>query len=102
MAEKTTRNTQLLSEIINTLEDLVSDKDAALARLEEHFRNEYILNAGNTEFVANAAEKLRLAIITDECPAVLDYIAEKSMVSITVDVVDEAINQLFDDRFIEP
>jgi hypothetical protein len=34
---------------------------------------------------------------------VLDYTAGKSLVSITVDVVEEAVNSLLDeDRFLEP
>ena len=102
MPDQTTRNTLLLSEIIQVLSDWLPDKEAALARLEDHFQNTFILIAGNIEFVATAAESLRLAIITDECPAVLDYIAQKSIVGITVEDVDEAINELFDDRFIEP
>ena len=34
--------------------------------------------------------------------AVLDYISEKAMVGISLDMVEEAINELFPGRFIEP
>ena len=102
MAEQNTRNTPLLSAIIGVIADLLPDKTSALARLEEHFRDNLILNAGNTDFVASTAENLRLAITTEECPAVLDYIAQKSMVAINIEHVDTAINELFDNRFIEP
>ena len=40
------------------------------------------------------AEDLRLQITTGECGDVLDYIAEKAMVGITVDHVETAINEL--------
>ena len=48
------------------------------------------------------AEQLRLHITADECSVVLDHIAETNMVSITIDHVETAINELFEDRFIEP
>ena len=39
----------------------------------------------------------------DERPLVLDYIASKAMISITLDNVEVAINELLgEDRFIEP
>ena len=102
MAEQPTRNTSLLSEIIAVISDQLPDKAAALAQLEEYFGKNYILNAGDTAYVASAAKRLRLAITTSECPAVLDYIAQKSMIGINIDHVDTAINELFDNRFIEP
>jgi len=101
MADQSTRNTPLLNEIIGVIADQLPDKSSALARLEQHFRNDYILNAGNADFVASAAESLRLAITKEELPLVLDCIAQKSMVGITIDHVETAINDLFDNRFIE-
>jgi hypothetical protein len=50
--------------------------------------------------VADQAEKLRLAIITSECGLVLDHLAPH--VRISLDQTEDAINTLFDDRFIEP
>jgi len=102
MAEPITRNTRLLTEILDVISEMLTDKDAALARLEEYFSDQYILSAGNTEYISTTAESLRLALTKDECPLVLDYIAQKSMVGITVDHVETAINELFDNRFIEP
>ena len=93
------RNTPLLREIINVLH-LPSD---ALAHLERHFEHRLILDAGNTQTVGDCALRLRLRVELDERLAVLDYIAQKGMVAITIDHVEEAINERFgQDRFIEP
>ena len=48
--------------------------------------------------MARDAEKLRLAITTEECSVVLDHLD----VEITIDDTEEAINTLFPDRFVEP
>ena len=97
------RNTQILEEIIEVLAPQLADKASALARLEDHFQNQYLVNAGDVQFVASSAEQLRLAITREECSLVLDHIANKSMVTITVDHVEAAINELLgEDRFIEP
>ena len=93
------RNTKILEEIVNVL--LLPAN--ALEQLEHHFQRRLILDAGDVEFVASAAQKLRLNITSEECPMVLDYIASKGMVSITVDHVETAINELLgEDRFVEP
>jgi len=97
-----TRNTPLLVEIINVLDELVQDKPAALSKLEDLYQQDYVLNAGDVEFVSSAADDLRLRITADECLAVLDYIAEKGMVGLNFDHVETAINELFQDRFVEP
>ena len=97
-----TRNTPLVAEIVKALGDHLPNPEGALAQLEEHFGDEYILNAGNFAFVADAAQQLRLAVKPEECFAVMDYIAAKNMVGITIDHVETAINDLFEDRFIEP
>lgn len=59
-------------------------------------------NAGNVHDVARHAEKLRLAVTDDECGLVLDHLAQTGAINITIDHVEDAINSLFDDRFIEP
>ena len=93
------RNTTLLREIVNVL----SLTPEHLAHLERHFNDRLILDVGNVDTVATYAEQLRLRVEKVECPLVLDYIASKGMVSITVDHVEAAVNQLLgEDRFIEP
>jgi len=93
------RNTQILEEIVNVLHL----PHGALVHLERHFDHRLILDAGNVDAVAEFAAKLRLRVANEECPLVLDYIATQGMVSITVDVVEQAVNELLgEDRFIEP
>jgi len=93
------RNTPLLKEIVNVL-SLPPD---ALEQLEHHFATRLIFDAGSVDTIEAAAKQLRLSITKDECSMVLDYIARKGMVGITVDVVETAINELLgEDRFIEP
>ena len=91
-----TRNTPLLERIVKALgESAPSD---ALARLEDEFKDSLLVVAGDVNTVARDAEKLRLAITTEECSVVLDHLD----VEITIDQVEEAINSLFPDRFVEP
>ena len=93
------RNTQILEEIVNVLH-LPHD---ALVHLERHFDHRIIIDAGNVDVVAEFASQLRLRVTSEECPLVIDYIASKGMVGITIDNVEEAINGLLgEDRFIEP
>jgi len=93
------RNTSLLKEIVNVL----SLSPDVLEQLEHHFSARLILDAGSVNTIEVAAKQLRLRITREECFMVLDYIASKGMVSITVDCVEEAINELLgEDRFIEP
>jgi hypothetical protein len=98
-----TRNTAVLTRIVESLGDLVSSPSDALARLEQEFNDSLLLVAGNVNDVARHAEKLRLAITADEAPQVLNYIARTEVVGITIDHVEDAINSTFgEDRFIEP
>jgi len=98
-----TRNTPILGQIINFLAPHLPDKASALALLEDHYRGQYLVSVGDVGFVASAAHKLRLNITKEECALVLDYVAKKGMVVITIDHVETAINKLLgEDRFIEP
>ena len=93
------RNTRILEEIINVL----SLPANALEALEHHFKHRLILDAGNVNTIEQAAKQLRLRVSREECSQVLDHIASKGMVGITVDCVEQAINGLLgEDRFIEP
>jgi hypothetical protein len=97
-----TRNTGVLCEIIKALGDPLKIPADALERLENHFKDSLLIVAGTTQIVARHAEHLRLAVTTPECAQALDYIGSKAMAGITIDHVEEAINTLFPDRFIEP
>ncbi|MEQ1858453.1 MAG: hypothetical protein ABMA13_00800 [Chthoniobacteraceae bacterium] len=95
-----TRNTVVLQRIIEALGD--DAPPDALARLEAEFQSSLLIVAGTVEDVARHAEKLRLAITEQERPLVLDYIAKTSVAQLTIDHVEDAINSLWTDRFIEP
>ena len=98
-----TRNSQVLQEIVDVLFVGVDEQATALNRLEHHFRDRLLVDVGNVNTVATYAEQLRLRITEEERSVVLDYIAEKQMVMVTVDTVEDAINERFGwDRFIEP
>jgi len=97
-----TRNTEVLQQIVTTLDGLLTSTPHALARLEIFFKDSLLIVAGNETQIAEHAEKLRLAIIDNERGPVLDYIQEKALVAVTIDHVEEAINTLFPDRFVEP
>ena len=90
-----TRNTPVLERIVKALGDSAPH---TLARLEQEFASSLLVVAGDVNTVARHAEKLRLAITTDECAVVLDHLD----VEITIDDTEEAINTLFPDRFVEP
>jgi len=97
------RNTPLLREIINVLADQVFNKEQALHDLERHFSTRLLVDAGNVNTIKSAAKQLRLRVEKEECPLVLDDIASKGMVMVTIDHVEESINSLLgEDRFIEP
>ena len=97
------RNTPILQEIIDVLFTELDEQATALNRLENHFHNRLLVDAGNITTVGEYAEQLRLNITEDERFTVLDYIAEKKMAMVTIDVVEDAINELLGwDRFIEP
>ncbi|MEA3210777.1 MAG: hypothetical protein QOE70_3834 [Chthoniobacter sp.] len=102
MGERITRNTGLLVEVLNVIDHLIADHDTALTALENHFHDRYILDAGDVNDVAAFATELRLEITEEERGTVLDYIASKGMVGLNIDIVENAINERFEDRFIEP
>ena len=95
-----TRNTVVLERIVKALG--ASAPHDALANLEAHFQDQLLTIVGDTAHVADFAEQLRLAITTAETSIVLDHIAREGMVGMSIDHVEEAINKLFPDRFIEP
>ena len=98
-----TRNTPVLREIIEVLSSDLDDAPHALDQLEAHFHDRLLVDAGNGATVSTYAEELRLLTTPEERPKVLDYIAERKMVVITIDVVENAINELLgQERFIEP
>lgn len=93
------RNTPILEEIVNVL----SLTPEHLAQLERHFNTRLLVDVGNVDTIITHARHLRLRVEKEECPLVLDHIASKGMVSVTVDVVEQAVNELLgEDRFIEP
>ena len=92
------RNTPILQDIV-----AVIDQQQALEALEIHFQHRLLVDAGDVQTTATAANALRLRVTTEECAAVLDYVAKHQMVTVTVDVVETAINELFGEhRFVEP
>ena len=91
-----TRNTVVLERIVKAL-GITAPHDA-LTRLEQEFESSLLVVAGDTNDVARYAEKLRLAITTEECSLVLDHLT----VQISIDQCEETINSLFPDRFVEP
>ena len=97
-----TRNTPVLQEIVEVQNTELDDHTTALNRLENHFHDRLLVDAGNFPIIGEYAEQLRLRITEDERSIVLDYIAEQKMVVVTIDVVETAINSLFEDRFVEP
>ena len=96
------RNTPILQEIVDVLFTEVDEQATALNRLENHFHDRLLVNVGDIGIVGVYAEQLRLRITEDERSTVLDYITEQKVVGITIDIVEDAINELFEDRFIEP
>lgn len=94
------RNTEVLQRIVSALgENAPPD---ALARLEREFENSLLIVAGDLSEVAGHADQLRLAITEPERQVVLDYIGRNHMTALTMDHVEDAINTLFEDRFLEP
>ena len=97
-----TRNTSVLRQIVETLNGQLSNQSIALMKLEEHYRDDLLVSAGNINAVAKQAKELRLDITTEECGAVLDYIASKALLCVTIEQVETAAYALFGNRFIEP
>jgi len=97
------RNHTLIEQVVKALGTLVTDEQAAVRVLELHFQHHLIVNIGSVEHVAQFAKHLRLQVTPEECGEVLDYIAQESLVGITIDQVETTINERFgEDRFIEP
>ena len=97
------RTAPILQEITDILFTELDDQATALNRLEHHFRDRLLVDAGNVAVVGQYAEQLRLRITDDERATVLDYIGQQKMVIVTIDIVETAINELLgQDRFIEP
>ena len=97
------RNHQLIEQVVKALGALVTDEQAAVKVLEHHFQHHLLVNVGSVEHVAQFAKHLRLRITPEERGDVLDYIAQESLVGLTIDHVETAINELLgEDRFIEP
>ena len=97
------RNHTLIEQVVKALGTLVTDEQAAVKVLEHHFQHHLIVNIGSVEHVAQFAKHLRMRVSNDECGDVLDYIAQESLVGITIDQVETTINERFgEDRFIEP
>jgi hypothetical protein len=97
-----TRNTPIFQEILEVFSPDVANAESALTRLEIHFQHRLIVEAGSVASVRSSATQLRLHITDDECSAVLDEIARRGMVGVTVDHVEETVYDLFGNRFIEP
>ena len=98
-----TGNFQVLREVVDVLFTEVDEQATALNHLEHHFHTRLLVDVGNVATVGVYAEQLRLNITEDERSVVLDYIGEKNMVVVTIDTVENAINERFGwDRFIEP
>jgi hypothetical protein len=95
-----TRNTPVLELIVKALGE--SAPHDALAKLEAHFHDQLLMIVGDSAHVADFAEQLRLAITTPEISTVLDHIAREGTIGMSIDHVEDAINTLFPDRFIEP
>jgi hypothetical protein len=93
------RNTEVLQRMLQVLN---IEEPHALARLEIFFKDGLLLVAGTETDVAQRAEHLRLAIIEEERGPVLDYIQQHRLAHINIDHVEEAINTLYPDRFVEP
>jgi hypothetical protein len=97
------RNHMLIEQFVKALGTLVTDEQAAVRVLENHFQQYLVVNFGSVEHVAQFAQALRLHVTSKECSEVLDYIAQEHLVGLTVDHVETAINERFgEDRFIEP
>ena len=97
------RNTPILKEIVEVISPQFYLKEYALRQLEDHFHDRLLVDVGNVFTIDEYATQFRLNITEDERSVVLNYIAEKQMVTVTIDVVEDAINELLGwDRFIEP
>lgn len=92
----------MLKRIIHCLGDQLAAPQDALERLEQEFESELLIVAGDVRDVSRHALKLRLAITLEERGIVLDHIGQTRTAHLNIDLVENAINALFDDRFMEP
>jgi GrpB-like predicted nucleotidyltransferase (UPF0157 family) len=92
----------VLREIVQVLGDLLISPNRAMPLLEAHFKDALLIQAGTVGDVERHAEKLRLAITIEEAAIVLDHIGSTGVAGITIEHVEDTINGLFPDRFIEP
>jgi hypothetical protein len=97
-----TRNTLILQEVIEVISPYVANAELALNRLETHFQDRFIAEAGSMASIRSFSTQLRLRITDEECSTVLDEIAQRHMVVITLDDVETVVYDLFGNRFIEP
>jgi len=93
----TIRKTTVLKQLITALVNTASSH--ALYWLENEFKACLLVVAGDLNTVGAHAEQLRAAVTTDECAVVLDHL---SVQQVTIEQVEEAINSLFPQRFVEP
>ena len=96
------RNTLILKEIVEVISPQLSLKEYALHVLEDHFHDRLLVDVGDVNTVGEYAKQLRLNISQEECSTVLDYVAERKMIGVTVDHVEQVVWDLFGNRFIEP
>lgn len=96
------RNTAVLKRVITCLGDQLAEPSDALDRLEQAFESELLIVAGDVRDVSRHALMLRLAITLEERGIVLDHIGKTRAAHLNIDTVEDAINALFDDRFMEP
>ena len=97
------RNHVIIQQVVKALGTCVNNPEAAVKLLEHHFQDHLIVNIGGVEKVCLFARLLRLRISTEERGEVLDYIADQNLIGLTVDHVEQAINEhLGEDRFFEP
>ena len=96
------RNTAVFKKIVKTLGLTSPESRDAMERLEKGFHDSLLVVAGNLTTVERHAHELRLALSQDECARVLDDIAWKKQIGVTIKQVETAAYTLFGNRFIEP
>ena len=90
-----TRNAPLLREVIDVLFTNLDEQATALNSLEHNFHHRLLVDVGNVNTVGEYAEQLRLRITKNERGTALDYIAERKKVVVTLETVEDAINERF-------
>ena len=97
-----TRNKEIIIEIVQTLGDLISSPHEARKQLERYYAHSLLIVAGTTEDVSSKASSFRMALTEHECGKVLDYIALRKLALIHIDLLSEVTGKLYPHRFIEP